>query len=293
MPVRLPITGGEDTGSNRLWNEEDMDAVVIDQQFHTHYPQFNVPYSSPPDVITALRYIDIGPGDNTIGIRGSAKRVGGNNFTLWIELWGDGIMCDNGCTWLAVTPGDRRYRSGEYRINKQPLSTDLPVKFDPEFPVGTDVKVVAWLSGFQMAVGDDWDLSVIAEEPTPDGFKLTALARHAALLEATISWFAYDTTDRHIQSGSFESTESVPSGRTFTDRVFEKGQASFSPHFTSIPRVIHGISSLHVASGGVMSLELNKELVATREGFPWSMGSWGSTRCQQLGATYVAICDTV
>lgn len=292
MPVRLPITGGDDTGSNRPWDATDNDAVVIEQQFRTHYSGFRVPYSSPPDVITALRIVDIGPGDNTIGIQSSATNVGGNNFTLWIEPWGDGAMSDNGCTWLAITPGDRRYRSGVYRIKTQSKHANLPVRFDSEFPVGTDVKVVAWLSGFQMAASKDWRLSVIAAEPTHDGFKLTVLAPCGNLDQATISWFAYNAADRHVQSGSFEATELIAQNRRFDNPVLKEGNASFSPHFMSIPRVIHGISNLQVRAdeNTVICLEL-KNFVATDKGFPWTMASWGTTLCEKLGATYVAICD--
>lgn len=291
MAPQLPKSGTCHTSSSRIWYDPDQDDVTIARNF-------DKPYSSAPDIITALNFVDVAPGDlldmdNTIGVKVSAEEISGKQFTLQFGIWGNGRMAENGCNWLEIMPGDTRYRSGEYRVNRRSVLTAvLPVVFDGSFAAGVTPKVVVWLSGFQMAADDHWYLSVTVAQATHTGFDLNVDAPYAALHQATICWFAYEETDPHsIQSGTFSATDVNVEQQDYTTSIKETARATFGDHFTSPPRIIQGISSLKIGNGPVMTLQVHDATAIDATGFNWKVGSWGATECSEVGVSYLAILD--
>lgn len=291
MALKFPKIGKFLTSSVRVWSDADMDDVVVTQNF-------DPPYSSAPDILTALNFVDIKTmgtqsAQTTIGIKTSAEDPRGTQFTLRVGVWGDGGMSSNGCNWLEIMPGDSRYQFGEFRVHRRTaLTSPQGIVFDPPFPTDHIPNVVVWISGFQMAADNDWHLSVTATDCTEVGFNLKVNAPRAALHQATISWFAYDPlTQDTVQSGTFEASDINREHQTYNRSIKKEGEARFGRAFPRAPRVIQGISKLEISRGPCITVEVHDPIQILTHSFRWKVGSWGETVCNKVGVSYLAICD--
>lgn len=289
-----PKLGTFCTASNRVWSCDDDDDVLTTEVFSTAF-------SSAPSMLTVLNFIDIMPLQTlvhrTIGIKASTEEVRGDQFTLRIGVWGDGRMSDNGCNWLAVSPGDTRFRSGTYRINRRSLalsggqgyatSATLPVVYDAPFPPGTQPTVVVWLSGFQMAANDLWHLGVAADAVSATGFSLKVSAPHAWLYQASIAWFAY--VPGAARSGRFQETGVNAEQGDYGTSLRKKGEVLFETPFEGVPVVMQGVCSVEMAESPCVTVQVYDPTEVTAEGFRWKVGTWGQTVCDKVGVAYVAL----
>lgn len=291
MVLQCPRIGSFFTSAVRVWSDADMDDVVITQEF-------DPPYSSAPDILTALTFIDVKTmgtqsAQTTIGIKTSAEEPRGTQFTLRVGVWGDGGMSSNGCNWLEIMPGDARYQFGEFRVTRRTVrNAAQPIVFDTPFPDGHVPNIVVWLSGFQMAANSDWNLSVSSANPTVTGFNLAINVPNAALHQATISWFAYDpVTQNTIRNGTFEASNINTAHQDYTNSVKKEGDAAFTTALPRIPRVIQGINNLQITRRPCITVEAHDPTAISTTGFHWKIGSWGETVCNRVGVSYIAFCD--
>lgn len=295
MAPSRPQLGTFCTASNRLWSDPDADDVVTTETFSSSF-------SSAPDMLTALNFIDIRPkyagSEHTIGIKSSTEDVGGHQFTLSIGVWGDGHMTDNGCNWLAVSPGDTRYRAGTYRITRRSLAlpddtgyapaATLPVLFDAPFSGDVTPTVVVWLSGFQMAQDDLWHLGVAASEVSETGFSIEVSAPYAWLYQASIAWFAY--VPGAAQSGGFEATDVNLEREDYGKSQRKEGEVEFETPFTAVPSVMLGVCSVEMAEGPCVTVQVHDPIDVDERGFKWKIGTWGyATVCERVAVAYVAL----
>lgn len=250
-----------------------------------------LPRECPVDHTTAIK-------DSTIGIKASTEEVRGDQFTMRIGVWGDGDMSDNGCNWLAVSPGDTRFRTGTYRINRRSLAlpeggyapaVTLPVVYDASFPSGMQPTVVVWLSGFQMAADDRWHLAVSADAVSATGFSLVVSAPHASLYQATIAWFAYEPGA--AESGRFEEEKVNAEQADYETTERKNKEVLFETPFDAVPAVMQGVCSVEFDESPCITVQVYDPTVVKPEGFSYSIGTWGCTVCDKVGVAYLALGD--
>lgn len=198
------------------------------------------------------------------------------------------------CQWLEIMPGDTRYQFGEYRVDRNSeLNVPVTIPFDTAFDIAP--KVVVWLSGFQMAANNEkWYLTLTPGEPTPTDFDLTVSAPHAALYQATISWFAYKASDSpEIQGGTFSTTAELWVHSAHENNVLSDntGETNFDTAFGSPPRIIQGFSSLKISNTNIITVKVLDPTNIENDSFKWKVHTRGDTICDEAVVSYLAICD--
>ncbi|KAF8453273.1 hypothetical protein BDZ91DRAFT_749603 [Kalaharituber pfeilii] len=276
---------------------------------------FEDPFPSPPELITGLNLLDFSKQKN-LRIKVSTDNITNSSFRLNATAWGDTIMHNVGCDWLAVHNPNNVLDMGVHistgiydtaedtawtKPMKKPEHFMHPVRFQKSY-YGKPT-VVAWICGMDMNSAPYIHLRVGATDITTQGFNINIYSWDNAIVNSVaVCWLAYPCGLPGIETGDFGGLggeyagwqiHGLPTGtlREIPGTACVSGQVQFQKfwNLTKAPRkVLMAFTMFDLHVNDTYRLRLSYEGL-TKEGMVWRADSWMGSKFDACSGVYIAL----
>jgi len=269
------------------------------------------PYKQPPNIAAGFRSLNISS-EGPVRANLTANEIKKETFKIAIETWGNSTLYAAGATWIehkaqarecifgqfdtqdASPPNAQSATAPKASVTKQHVvHTDpVPQKYgQPCFfpkPFHEPPNVVVWLNRLDLGSGIERDYKIRASISEVEGQSFTAHLDtwdDGELNGAAMCWIAFPKRKRNVDSGSF-STHDV---RKRTDpRAKTSARVNFQQRFGNVSTVLAALNMLDAAGNADLRDSVNISEV-DREGFRWTLETWGDSTLYAAGASWIAL----
>ncbi|KAK0276339.1 hypothetical protein LTR35_010664 [Friedmanniomyces endolithicus] len=268
-------------------------------------------YDEPPNLAAGFSSLDVSC-EGPIRANLIADNITKDGFRIAIETWGqstlyaaDGTFIERKATAKECIFGQfdtqdasfspaksatapRAATTRKLAVQTEPVPRKYAKRFDFPQPFKEPVEVVCWLNRLDMTSGRDRDYKIraFADEGDEEGF--TAHLNtwdNGELHGAAMCWIAFPKLKPHVDSGRFTTTDV----RKRTDpRPKTSSRVKFKQRFAVVPTVLTALSMLDTAGNADLRVRVSVSEVS-REGFRWTLETWGDSTLYAAGASWIAL----